>query len=493
MLEYLHEIFTINNLLLMNIGVAAGIIIGALPGLSVLLAVTILLPFTFGMDSITGMYLLLGAYCGATYGGSITAILINTPGTPNAVCTCLDGYPLAKRGRGGDALKTALVGSTIGGMISCFALLFFAPLIASYALKFGAPEYFALCVMGLVIVISLIGDSIRKGAIMAALGLLISTVGIDSISATSRFMFHNSNLLAGVQTVALMLGVFAIAEILNQSLAQGNSSVASSLDFKKSSLKILNLLRYWKSLIRSSLIGIFVGAVPGTGGAIASFLSYSLAKRQSKESDQFGDGSLEGVIAPETANNAATGSTLIPLLTLGIPGDATMAVLYGALIMQGITPGPSLFTEDKYWVYCIMLGLFVINVFMLLQGRFFSKGFAHVTKVPFSVLVPSIMMFCLLGSFAIRNLMLDVWIMLFFGIIAFFLKRSDYPIPPLAIGLVLGQLTENNLRRSISLSGGNLSIFLHRPIALVVLGVAAAVLIFKGIQSIRTSARKASA
>lgn len=475
-MEYLKEIFTVYNLFMMNVGVAAGIVIGALPGLSVLLAVTILLPFTFGMDAIPGMYLLLGAYCGATYGGSITAILINTPGTPNAVCTVFDGHPLAKQGRAGDALETALVGSTVGGMLSCCALFFLAPLLASYALKFGAPEYFALCLFGLVIVICLIGNSIRKGAIMACVGLLISTVGIDSISATSRFMFGNSNLLAGVQTVALMLGVFAVAEIMVQ-CASAHESVAGEIGFKKAQVNFFSLLKYWKSLVKSAIIGIFIGSVPGTGGAIASFISYSVAQKQSKEADQFGKGSLEGVIAPETANNAVTGAALIPLLTLGIPGDACMAVLYGALIMQGITPGPSLFTEDKYWVYCIMIGLFVINIFMLLQGHFFARAFAHVTKIPFSVLVPCIMMFCLLGSYAIRNLIFDVAVMLIFGFLAYFLKKCDYPIPPLAIGLVLGQLTENNLRRSVTLSGGGLSIFFRSPIALVILIATAVILV----------------
>ncbi len=493
MFEYLGTIFTPYNLLMMNLGMASGIIVGALPGLSVLLAVTILLPFTFGMDSISGMYLLLGAYCGGTYGGSITAILINTPGTPNAVCTTLDGYPLAKQGRGGDALETALVGSTVGGMISCVALLFGAPLIASYALNFGAPEYFALCVFGMVVVICLIGDSLRKGGIMACLGLLLSTVGIDSISATSRFMFGTTHLLAGIQTVALMLGVFAVAEILSQCAINHSGSVTNALDFQKSTVGFVSLLKYWKSMIRSAFIGIFIGAVPGTGGAIAAFISYSLAKKTSKEADRFGKGSLEGVIAPETANNGVTGAALIPLLTLGIPGDACMAVLYGALIMQGITPGPSLFTQDKYWVYCIMLGLFAINFFMLVQGHYFSKLFSHVTRVPFSVLFPCIMMFCLLGAYAIRNLTFDVYTMLLFGIIAFFLKRCDYSIPPLAIGLVLGQLTENNLRRSLSISGGSLSIFVERPIALVVLSIAAIILIAKVVRTSKATVGKSPA
>lgn len=489
-MEYLKEIFTVTNLLMMNLGMAAGIIIGALPGLSALLAVTVVLPFTFGMESLPGMYLLLGTYCGATYGGSITAILINTPGTPNAACTVLDGYPLAKGGRAADALETALVGSTFGGLFSCGVLFFLAPLIASYALKFGAPEYFALCVFGIVIVITLIGDSLRKGALMAFLGLLISTIGIDSISSTSRFMFGNPNLLAGVQTVALMLGIFAVGEIMVQSENSAAARKKDRVEFQKRTVNLPALLKYWKTMFRSSVIGVGIGAVPGTGGAIAAFISYSLAKKRSKEAQEFGNGSLEGVIAPETANNAVTGAALIPLLTLGIPGDACMAVFYGALVMQGITPGPSLFTQDKYWVYCIMIGLFVVNIFMYLQGHMFAKAFANVTKIPFCVLVPCIMMFCLLGAYAIRNLFFDIVVMLLFGFVAFFLKRCNYPMPPLAIGVVLGQLTENNLRRSVALSNGGFSIFLQRPIALTILIISFAILC---ITSIRRSKHRTDA
>lgn len=489
-MEYIKEIFTLTNLLMMNLGMAAGIIIGALPGLSALLAVTVVLPFTFGMASLPGMYLLLGTYCGATYGGSITAVLINTPGTPNAACTILDGYPLAKQGRAADALETALVGSTFGGLFSCLVLFFMAPLIASYALKFGAPEYFALCVFGMVIVITLIGNSLRKSALMAILGLLLSTVGIDSISSTARFMFGNPNLLAGIQTVALMLGIFAVGEIMVQSENAVKAVKQDQIKLQKRTVGLTSLLKYWKTMLRSSAIGVGIGAVPGTGGAIAAFISYSLAKRKSKEA--FGEGSLEGVIAPESANNAVTGAALIPLLTLGIPGDACMAVFYGALIMQGITPGPSLFTQDKYWVYCIMIGLFVVNIFMYLQGHVFAKAFANVTKIPFSVLVPCIMMFCLLGAYAIRNLFFDVVVMLLFGFIAFFLKRCDYPMPPLAIGVVLGQLTENNLRRSVALSGGGISIFFHRPIALTVLVISFAIILVTSIRRSRHGKKAAA-
>lgn len=474
-MDFLAEILAPLNLLMMNVGLASGIIIGALPGLSVLLAITVLLPFTFGMSSLPGMFLLLGAYCGATYGGSITAILINTPGTPNAAATVLDGYPMAQKGQAGNALKAALVGSTFGGLISCVALIFIAPIIAQFALKFGPPEYFSLCVFGLSVVIAVGGDSVIKGIVMAGVGLLLSTVGIDPIDGASRFRFGRSELLGGITVAALMLGVFAIGEILNKSYT-GEKGNGKALEFQKATVKIRELLRHWWTMLRSSFLGVFIGAVPGTGGAIAAFLSYNITKSSSKHPEEFGEGCIEGVLAPETANNAVTGATLIPLLTLGVPGDTGMAVLFGALTMQGITPGPSLFTEDKFWVYCIMGGLVLINLFMFLQGQVFLRLFVNVTRVPVEVLIPCIMIFCSLGGFAVRSLMFDVAIVMIFGFIGYWLKRFNYPIAPLAIALVLGPLTETNLRRAIILSKGSISIFFTRPISLAFLIVALAML-----------------
>lgn len=483
-MDLLLQIINPFNLAMMNIGIAAGIIIGALPGLSVVLAITVLLPFTFGMGAVPAMYLLLGAYCGGIYGGSITAILINAPGTPNAAATVFDGHPLAQQGRAGDALKAALVASTFGGIISCIALIFFAPAIASAATLFGAPEYFALCVFGISIVVVICGGSILKSLMLAGLGLLVSTIGVDSISGNARFMFGNPMLLGGVQTVALMLGVFAISEILVKCY-QGQESVSGNVQFKKASIKVKHILKYWKTLLKSSLIGVFIGAVPGTGGALAAFLSYNVAKTNSKEKELFGKGSIEGVVAPEAGNNAVTGATLIPMLTLGIPGDTAVAVLFGALTMQGITPGPDLFAEgNKAFVYCIMGGLLIINVFMLIQGNFFVHAFANVTKVPFSILVPCIMIFCILGSFAIRNYTFDIFVMLAFGIIGYFLKRCDFSIAPLPIALVLGQLTENNLRRALTIGDGSLKIFLHRPIAMAFLLISACIILYPAFKRI---------
>ncbi len=465
-MEVFNSISSPINLIMMNIGVAAGIIIGALPGLSVVVAITLLLPLTFGMDSITGMYLLLGAYCGGTYGGSITAILINTPGTPAAGATIFDGYKLAQQGRAGDALKAALIASTIGGILSCFSLMFIAPPLAKMALKFGPPEYFALCVFGLSIVAGISGESVFKGLIMACIGLFISTVGVDATEGIPRFTFGIIELFGGLSPAVVMLGMFALSEMLNKS-GRSQRPLENIAKFTKSKLKLKDILVYWKTLLRSSAIGIFIGAVPGTGGAIAAFLSYNEARRASKTPELFGTGILEGVVAPEAGNNAVTGATLIPLLTLGIPGDTGVAIMLGALTMQGIIPGPNLFTAGNFWVYAIMGGLLVVNIFMLLQGSVFIRAFANVTKVPFSVLVPSVMILCTMGAFAVSNSVLDIFIMLMFGFMGYILKKFEFPFPPLTIALVLGSLTENNLRRSLIMSDGKASIFFTRPIALV--------------------------
>ena len=477
MLDILSGILTVSNLLMMNLGVAAGIIIGAMPGLSAVLAITILLPFTFGMSSLPAIYLLLGAYCGAIYGGSITAILINTPGTPNAIATALDGYPLTKKGRAGDALKCALIGSTFGGIISCLSLMFFAPLIASAALKFGPAEYFSLCLFGLCVVVGVSGVSVIKGIVMIGLGLLISTVGIDAIEGVARFTFGRSELLPGLTSAAVMLGVFAISEVLVKSHSQ-EKTFSLNTPIKTRAINIREIFVYWKTMIRASVFGVTIGAVPGTGGAIAAFLSYNVAQNSSKKPEEFGKGSLEGVLASETANNAVTGATLIPLLTLGVPGDVCMAVMLGALTMQGITPGPRLFTEDMFWVYCLMGGLLLINLFLLFQGKFFIRGFTKITKVPSNILVPSIMIFCVLGGFAARNYFFDVIIVLIFGFIGYWIKRFGYPIAPLAIGMVLGQLAETNLRRAMVISKGNIAIFFTKPISLVFIIVSALALLW---------------
>lgn len=465
------------SLIMMNLGIMVGIVVGAMPGLNTVFAITILLPFTFGMDSVSGMYLLLGASCGGLFGGSISAILLNTPGTPAACATVIDGYPLAEKGRAGDALKSALISSCVGGLLSCLALLFFAPVIAKFALNFASPEFFSLCVFGMATVIGVSEGKVIKGLLAALLGILISTVGIDANDGTQRFMFGNLNLLSGISSVVVMLGVFAMAEVLCKVekyfiKKDNNKNQEESQRIVKSSIKVIEILKYWKTLIKSSVMGIIIGAIPGTGGAMAAMLSYNEAKRSSKNPEEFGKGCIEGVIAPECGNNAVSGAALIPMLTLGIPGDAGAAVLLGALTMQGITPGTALFSENKTWVYAIMGGLFLINLFMLLQGLFLVKPFTWLTKIPQGILLPCIIMLCVVGSFSISNSIFNVLLMVVFGIVGYILKKFDFPLPPLIIAMVLGPTLERNLRRSLTISKGSYLIFIREPLSCIILIIA---------------------
>ncbi len=481
--EVLSEIFTLQNILMMNIGLFAGVIIGAMPGLSVSFAVTVLLTMTIGMNSIPGMYMLLGGYVGGMYGGSITAILINTPGTPNAAATTLDGYPLAKKGRAGDALKAALYGSVIGGLISAFALLFLAPQLAKLVEVIASPEMFAICLFGLCATISLSKDNVIKGLISALLGLMVCCVGLDPIFGTSRLLFGTRSLMAGFRSVTCMLGVYALSQVLfecNAARARGDNG-NRGFEVSKPTLRLRDLLKYWKTILRSSIIGVVVGATPGTGGAISAMMSYNEARRASKNPEKFGKGSIEGVLAPETGNNAVTGATLIPMLTMGIPGDAIMAIMLGALTMQGITPGAKLFSAGSIWVYAIMGGLIVINIFMLIQGSVFIRLFVNVSRVPENILLPCIVVLCVMGAFAISNSLIDVAVLIAFALVGFLMKKFGIPVIPFTIALVLGNLCETNLRRALMVSYGDPMILVRRPICFGILLLSAALLIYPSI------------
>lgn len=473
MLEILSQIVTLENLLMMNAGIFAGIIIGAMPGLSVTFAVSVLLSFSVGLASLPGMFLLLGAYVGGTYGGSITAILINTPGTPNAAATVLDGYPLAQKGRAGDALKAALYGSAIGGLISAFALLFLAPQLAKIVEVIASPEYFAMCLFGLACTISLSKDNIVKGLIAACLGILLSCVGLDPAFGTARMTFGNRSLVAGFNNVTVMLGVFALSQVLfecNAARKKGDVSGQHSTELNKTSITLFGTIKkYWRTLMKSSLVGIIIGAIPGTGGTVSAMFSYNEARRASKHPEKFGQGSIEGVLAPETGNNAVTGATMIPMLVLGIPGDAIMAIVLSALTMQGITPGANLFKAGSIWVYAIMGGLILINIFMLIQGSAFIKLFVHVSRIPENILMPCIVILCTMGAFAITNNVFQVVVLIAFALIGYLFKHFDIPAIPFVIALVLGTLCEVNLRRALTLSHGDPTIFITRPICCVVL------------------------
>jgi putative tricarboxylic transport membrane protein len=490
------EILSPSHLIMMNIGLMAGIIMGAMPGLSLTFTITVMLTLTYGMDSISGMYLLLGAYAGGMYGGSITAILINTPGTSNAVATVFDGYPLARQGRAGDALKCALVSSVIGGLFSAAVLFFLAPQVAKLVLKIGSPEYFALCLFGMFASVSVAGKGHTLQGVMSALiGLFISTIGIDSIFGSQRLMFGNFSLLGGVKVSTCMLGAYALSQVLVmcETVYTGKDGGGNKAVYKKSTLPLREILKHWKTLLRSSIIGTIIGAIPGTGGATSAMFCYNEARRASKHPETYGTGEIDGVIAAECGNNAVTGATMIPMLTLGIPGDSIMAIMLGALTMQGITPGAQLFSEGSIWVYTIMGGLFIINLFLLAQGSLFIRAFANISRVPMVIMIPCIISVCMMGGFAIGNTTFEVAVLILFGIVGYLMKRFDFPIPPLTIGLVLGSLFETNLRRSLQLSNGNFSIFFTRPICCFVILLSFAMLFMPYIKELIGKYKKTAA
>lgn len=475
--DVIREMLTINNILFMNIGMAAGILVGALPGLTGTMAIALLLPLTYGLPSITGMYLLLGVYLGGIYGGSITAILINTPGTPASAATALDGYQMAKKGKAKKALHLALSASLIGGIISVVVLIFAAPAVAKVALSFGPAEYFALALFGLTIIANVGEGSVYKGLLMGMLGLLVSTIGLDPIDGVDRFSFGITSLLGGIDIIPALIGLFAITEIITK-IYDMNKPVGEMISYDKSmKTKFSDVFKYKWTAFKSSLIGVVIGAIPGTGAAISSFMAYNEAKRTSNEPEQFGQGSEEGVVASEAANNAVTGATLIPLLTLGIPGDTNTAVLIGALTMQGIIPGPKLFVEQPMWVYSIMIGLLLVNMFMYLQGMFFIRSFVNVTKIKAQVLVPILIVLCVIGAYAANNTSFDALLMLIFGVVGFGLMKMKFPLTPLVIGIVLGPLAESNMRRALILSQGDWLIFLRKPISLIFILISLAMLI----------------
>ena len=431
-------LFTIENILWINIGVFIGSVFAAIPG----------------------MMFLLGIYCAGGYGGSVSAILINTPGTPHAAATMLDGHPLSKQGRTKAALKIALYASTFGGVFSALMLLFLGPQVARVAAQLGTAEYFMVCLFGLTIIAGVSGKSMIKGIISACVGLLLSCVGTDPMTGYDRLTFGIGRLYMGLDLAVCLIGLFALVEILAKAELKPD---ALHLDTKKMEDNGVITKEEYKRIVRpvllSSLIGSLVGIIPGTGASEASWFSYNTAKNMSKHPEEFGHGSVEGIAAAESANNAVTGATLIPLLTLGIPGDGTVAIMLSALMINGLNPGLSLFTTDGDIMYAIMLGLILVNLFMLLQGKFLTRLFAKVVSIPQEILTPIIVIFCFAGAYSVNKNYFDVAVALVFAIIAWVLRKLDMPAVPILLGMVLGNMTETNFRRALLISNGNPSIF----------------------------------
>ncbi|MBA7532731.1 hypothetical protein ES705_24961 [subsurface metagenome] len=448
------------------LGVAGGIIVGAIPGLTGSVGIILLLPFIYQLDASTAIVMLCGMFCGAIYGGSISAILISIPGTPSAAATVLDGYPLAQKGEAGKAIGIATIASTTGGIISTFCLMFIAPQLARFALKFGPEEYFALMIFGLTIIASVSGESLVKGLISGFFGLLIATIGLDPVTGYARFSFNIPNLMTGFPLLPVLIGLFAISQIFIQLEAVGKKIIHFKQKIKNVLPSFKELKRLFTVIIASSFLGTFIGIIPGTGGTIASFLAYSEAKRWSKDPDSFGRGNIIGVAAPEAANNGTTGGAMVPLLSLGIPGDVITAVMLGALLLIGIRPGPLLFKEHPEIINSIFAGMLLANVLILLLGILSVRLFPQVLRTPAAILFPIIFTLCFLGAFSLNNSVYDMFIALIFGIIGYIMRKNNFPAAPVVLGVVLGPIAEDELGRALIISHGDWTVLFQSPLAI---------------------------
>lgn len=466
-------------LFLVAVGTFSGIYIGAVPGLSVTMAVSILISFTFAWDVNDALCLMVGIFMGGVYGGARTAILLNIPGAPSAIATALDGYPLAQRGEAGEAIGVATVMSVLGGFVGIAALAVGAPFISEFALTFQPRDYMLLAILGILLVGSLSGESLAKGIVAGALGLLIGTVGLDPLTAEERFTFGSVNMWNGISFIAVMIGLFGVAEALSQ-LAHVNTA-ATKQKISRIVPSFGAVRKYLPLSLRSSTIGVVIGALPGVGGDIAALMAYDFAKRTTRNPEvPFGKGAKEGLVAPESANNAAVGGAFIPMLTLGIPGDAVTAIFIGALFIHGLNPGPMLMIEhpDMFW---FMVGNLVLaNIFLLIFGLTGIKIFTKIVEIPKGILIPLILLLSVVGAYAVNNAMTDVYWMLGFGVLGYFMKLYGYQVGPVILGVILARLIDENWRRAIISEQESLTQFFAKmfasPLSLVLFS--AVVLIF---------------
>jgi putative tricarboxylic transport membrane protein len=472
------------NLFYCFAGVFIGTLVGVLPGIGPVGAMSLLLPITFNSTPEGAVIMLAGIYYGAMYGGSTTSILVNIPGEAASVVTCLDGYQMAQQGRAGAALGIAAFGSFIAGTLSIVGLMLLAPPLARFALEFGPPEYFTLMVLGITVLIYLAHGSMPKALIMAAFGIALGLIGLDSITADQRFTFNRLELLDGIGLVPIVMGLFGISEVLL------NIEQVIRREIVKTSLKgLLPTAKDWRDsagpIARGSLLGFFLGILPGGGGVIASFISYAVEKRVSKSPERFGKGAIEGVAGPESANNAATGGAFIPLMTLGIPSNVVIAMLLGAFMIHGVTPGPLMMKQNPQIFWGIIVSMYVGNVMLLILNLPLIGIWVKILKIPYKVLFPLILLFCLIGVYSVSSTVFDIYIMLIFGVFGYLMKKFEYEGAPLVLAFVLGPMMEHNLRKSLIISQGDFSIFFTRPLAAASMVISLALLIFPLIPWIR--------
>lgn len=468
--ELLHGfslVLTVGNIFAIFVGTAFGVILAAIPGLTGTMGMALIIPLTYTMSPVTAFAILIGTFKGCLFGGSIPAILINTPGTPAAAVTVFDGFPMARSGQAGKAMGIALWSSVIADGFATICLVFFAVALARVALKFGPPEYASLILFSLSIVAGVSGESMLKGLLAATVGFLLATVGLDPMVSTPRFTFESVHLLEGISLMVLLIGLFAISEVLTQ--AEVDDGEKTFIPAFKGAASFKDVKQCMPVILKGSIIGTILGAIPGLGAVPAAFLSYSEARRTSKHPEQFGKGAMEGVAAAESGNNATCGGSLIPLLALGVPGDVTAAVLLGAFMIHGLTPGPTLFTEQTEFVYALLAALLVAILVLPIVGRACISLFGFITKLKQSILFPATAILCALGTYGFSSSHFDLWVMLAFGIIGWIMRKYNFPLASLLIGFILEPIGEIAIRQSLTLSNGSPLIFVTRPISLLFL------------------------
>ena len=484
-------------LLMLFLGAAGGVLFGAIPGLTATLGVALLIPFSFGLDLIPSIGLLLGIYCGGMYGGSISAILIHTPGTPAAAATILDGYPMGQKGEAGRALSIAMFSSFCGGVIGALVMTFLSPVVASAALAFGPAELFMLAMFGLSVIIAISGKSITKGLMSAFFGLLLCTIGMDPACGYIRFVPKGVyGLYEGPPFIPTLIGLFALAEVFStvEKMARGEiKDTQTNVKVKRALPSWADIRRTWKNILSGGLIGTFIGAIPGAGGDIGAFVSYGVSKGTSRHPERFGTGIPEGVAATESANNGASGGAMIPLLSLGVPGDSVTAVLLGAFIMKGITPGPMMYINELPTVYGVFAALMMANLAMLVVGVLGVRFFAKIISINKRVLMPIILIMSLVGAYAINQNVFDIGVALAFGVIGYLMQKYDFPLSPILLALILGPMSEANFRRFMQIEKGNfMTIFTH-PICVVFIVLSIGSMVFSVINQRKINKRTGGA
>jgi putative tricarboxylic transport membrane protein len=489
-------VLTPTGIFLMLIGVAVGIVFGALPGLTATMAIALFLPVTYAMTSSNAMTLLMALFIGGISGGLISAILLRIPGTPASVATCFDGHPLAQKGQAAKALGLGVVFSFLGTIFSTILLMFIAPQIARVAVKFGPFEFFSIAVFSLTMIATLSSGNMVKGIIAGVIGFMFSTVGTDTIGSCARFTFGNTNLKGGFDMLAVMVGLFAVSEIISAAetsrhIKEEMVAQPSMKGIKGFGFSMKEFFSQGWNFLRSAVIGVWIGILPGIGGGTSNVLAYTVAKNNDKHPEEFGTGRIDGVVAPETANNATIGGAMVPLLTLGIPGDTTTAMLLGAFTLHGLTPGPLLFQKQADVVYGIFAAMLLCSVIMLFMEFFGLRVFVKLLRIPKYILLPCVFVLCVIGAYALKSNMSQVIACLIFGALGFFFKKFDVPTTPFILGFILGPLAEINYRRGLIRTSGSFVPFLTSPISAVFLGIAILILVMYALKPLRIK-RKAA-